>query len=107
MRVFDRLLALVLGLAAIALAVVIITEVVRTALGMQPWLVHLDTVTAYLTMRTWQDLPVRLALGGLTAAGFLLLGSQLWPRRRRFTRLAPVTNGIDSVAVRTSLRNAR
>jgi hypothetical protein len=105
MRVVNRMLAVLLSIAIVAAVALVSTEAVRSALGIPPLLVSAQSVqqgAAAVSAVAWQDLSVRLVLVALLAVGIVLLVCQLWPRRRRFLRLA--SSDVDAVVPRTSLR---
>ncbi|GAA1680532.1 DUF6286 domain-containing protein [Fodinicola feengrottensis] len=106
MRLVNRMLALVIGIAMVAIAVLVTVEVVLANLGQARWLIPYQNVAALLAGRTWQSSSVRAVLVAVAVVGLVLLISQLWPRQRRFVELSGAADGIDPVLPRSSLRKA-
>jgi hypothetical protein len=81
--IVNRLLALIAGLAVIALAVVVIVEVIAERIGADPVLVDWPAAYAWAQRTTWSDIAV---IGGsllLALIGLALVIGQLWPARVR------------------------
>jgi hypothetical protein len=106
MRIVNRVLALIVGVAVIALAVVVTTEVVRSNLGLPRWFLPYQSLGALLTELTWDSDAVKLICAAVAVIGLVLVIAQLWPRRRRFLQLSGAADGIDPVLPRSSLRKA-
>lgn len=83
MRTFDRILALLLGLAGLTFGVLVIIEVVAAALGRPAVILPYSTVASWLRERPWSAGFVILIAAVLLAVGLLLLIAELKPRRRK------------------------
>jgi hypothetical protein len=81
--VINRLLAVIVALALIAVAIVIIVEVVANLLGADPVLVDWPAAYAWAQRTTWNETVVKAVSLLLAVAGFALVVGQLWPTRRR------------------------
>lgn len=79
MRVADRVLSVLLGLALAAAGVLTLINIVLTALGKSWWPHALWTWAHRLTTTPRSDLSVRVTAAVVLAAGILLLVSQLRP----------------------------
>lgn len=102
----NRVLAVLLALAVVALGVLVPVEITRAAAGKRHWLLPWETLTTTLTGNSWQSGPVRAVLIGVAAIGLLLLLFQLTPRRLSALPLAPLTAGVEASTTRRSLRQA-
>jgi len=67
-HVVNRLLVLIVGLAVIALAIVVIVEVIAELAGADPVLVSWPSVYAWAQRTTWSD-AMALGISLLLAAG--------------------------------------
>jgi hypothetical protein len=81
--VVNRLLALIVALALIALAVVVIVEVIAKLVGAGPVLVDWPATYAWVQRSTWNDTVVRGVSLLLVLAGLALVIGELWPSRVR------------------------
>jgi hypothetical protein len=106
MRIVNRVLALILGAALIALAVVVSAEVILANLGQPQWLFRYQSLAAVLTGHTWASTSVRTLSAVVAVAGLVLVIAQAWPRQHRFVELSGAADGIDPVLPRSSLRKA-
>lgn len=101
----NRVLAVLLALAVVALGVLVPVEITRAAFGKRHWLLPWETLTTNLTGHSWQSGPVRAVLIGVAAIGLLLLLFQLTPRLSALP-LVPLTAGVEASTTRRSLRQA-
>jgi hypothetical protein len=106
MRIVNRVLALLLGAALIALAVVVSTEVILANLGQPQWFFPYQSLATLLAGHTWASSSVRALCAVVAVAGLILVIAQLWPRQHRFVELSGAADGIDPVLPRSSLRKA-
>lgn len=104
MRIFNRLLAVLVAVAVLALAVVTTVEVIRAALGSTHWLVPWRSWASDLRRDSWESGPVRTVLFAAAAVGLLLLFSQLKPRRVSTLPLASLTPAVAAATARRSLQ---
>lgn len=81
MKLLNRLLALVVGLAVIAVAVVLATEVVADRVGHRPVVVNWPATYQWAHRTTWNAGAVRFICVLLCLSGLALLVAQLTPRR--------------------------
>lgn len=81
MRIVNRLLAFVVGLALAAAAVIAIVEIVVALSGRPPVLVARNRVASELGRLQWDDPRVVAVAVGMIVVGLLLLLVQLIPRR--------------------------
>lgn len=100
MRTVDRVLALVLGLAGLALGIVVVAEVVQGLLGRPGHLlVPYEGVATWLREHTWGSgavLTISIVVG---VVGLLLLVLEIKPRRKT---LLVVQGGDDEVVTAIS-----
>lgn len=82
MRTFDRILALLLGLAGLALGILVIAEVIAAALGRPAVLLPYSPVATFLREQSWSAGVVLAISAVLLGLGLLLLIAELRPRRR-------------------------
>ena len=106
MRYVNRVLAVVVALALIALATLVPVEIARAALGRPPWLVPWEQWRSTLAATTWQDGWVRAVLIGLVVLGLLLLLAQLKPRRPTTLALQQLTADVAAGTTRRSLQQS-
>jgi hypothetical protein len=102
-RVVNRMLALIAGLAVIALAVVVIVEVIAALAGARPVLVDWPSAYAWAQRTAWRD---AAALGIsllLAAAGLALVIGQLWPSRVRRLPVESPDSATDAAITRRGL----
>jgi Family of unknown function (DUF6286) len=90
MRAFDRILALVLGLAGLVFGVLVVAEVINAALSRPPLLLPYPQAAAFLREHSWSDGPIVTIAVLLLAAGLLLLIAELKPRNRTHLVLRPL-----------------
>ena len=81
MKLLNRLFALVVGLAVIAVAVVLAAEVVADRLGRHPVVVNWAATYQWAHRTTWNAGTVRFICVVLCLLGLALLVAQLAPRR--------------------------
>lgn len=81
MRVLNRMLALLLSLAVIAVSVVLIVEVVAQRVGVAPVVVDWHATYRWAQRTTWSAGVVRLTCVLVAVMGLVLLVAQLKPRR--------------------------
>jgi len=95
MRLINRLLAALLGLALIVAGVLVAVEVVAERLGRGPAIVDWPQLYDWARRTPWQQGSVRVASVLLVLAGLLLLAAEL--RRGRPSRL-PVRSEVTDAA---------
>lgn len=89
MRVANRVLAAVLGLALLVGGLVVAVEIVIAGFDRQPWVLPHDDWYRSARQRTWDSAPPRWIFIGLIAAGLALLLLQLARRRPAALPLTP------------------
>lgn len=89
MRIADRVLAAVLGLALLVGGLIVAVEIVIAGFDRQPWVLPHDQWYRSARLRTWDSAPPRWIFIGLVAAGLALLLLQLARRRPAALALAP------------------
>ena len=94
MRILDRVLSAVLGLALMVGGLVTAIEIVLAGLGRSPWLVPHDRWAEWARTTAWSDTDVRLIVAGLIAVGALLLVVQGVRRRPEALTLAAGDSGV-------------
>lgn len=104
MRLANRLLAVLVALALIALAVLVPVEALRAALGKPHWVLPWETWTRTLAANTWRTGWARAVLIGLAVVGLLLLLAELKPRRPGLLPLARLTDNVQAGTTRRSLQ---
>jgi hypothetical protein len=82
MRTFDRILALILGLAGLAVGILTVAEVVAAALGRPALALPYSPAATFLREHPWSAGPVITISAVLLGVGLLLLIAELKPRRR-------------------------
>lgn len=108
MALFDRIAAVLLGLALLVLGILVPAEIAHTVLAKKPGQLILpwQTVTRYLTGHDWSTSPV-LAISGVTAGvGLLLLLAELKRRRPGLVTLATDDPHLTAGTTRRSLQRA-
>jgi hypothetical protein len=98
MRIFNRLLALLVALAVAGTSLIVIVEVIAARSHSAPLLINWHAILRWGQRNTWRATSVELACGISTGVGLLLLVPQLL--RRRPTRLS-VEAGDDTDAALT------
>ena len=81
MRVANRPLAFILAAALLACVVVIICEVIGSAVHHSPLLVHWTTWSGWARSTRWDAFAVRFWAGVLIVIGLVLVGLEVKPRR--------------------------
>lgn len=81
MKILNRVLALLLGLAVIAAAVLFIVEVVADRVGAHPVIVNWHGLYHWAQGTSWGAAPVRTASVLLVLLGLVVTITQLKPRR--------------------------
>ncbi len=81
MRLVNRVLALLLGLALAAGGVIVLVEAALRPLGRAPWLVPRTSWDQQLRSAGWDEPWLVAGLVIALCAGLLLLAAALWPRR--------------------------
>ena len=104
MRVANRVLAAVLGLALFAGGLLIAVEIVVAGFDRRPWVVPHDDWYTSARRRTWESAPPRWIFIGLVVAGLALLVSQL--TRRRPSTLALEPGSVPADLARRSLERS-
>jgi len=95
-RIFDRVLSAVLGLALMVGGLVTAIEIVLAGLGRSPWLLPHDRWAEIARTTTWSDTDVRPIAAGLIAAGVVLLVVEAARRRPEALTLAAGASGVVS-----------
>lgn len=96
MRIFDRVLSAVLGLALLVGGLVTAIEIVLAGLGRSPWLLPHDRWAEMARTTAWSDTDVRPIAAGLIAAGVVLLVVEAARRRPEALTLAAGGSGVVS-----------
>ena len=96
MRVVNRPLAFILAAALLACSVVIICEVIGSAVHHSPLLVHWITWSAWARSTRWDAFAVRFWAAAAMIIGLVLVGLEVKPRR--VTRLPLEGAGQATVA---------
>jgi len=104
MRVANRVLAAVLGLALFAGGLLVAVEIVVAGFDRRPWVVPHDDWYTSARLLTWESAPPRWIFIGLVVAGLALLISQL--ARRRPSTLALTPGGVPADVARRSLERS-
>lgn len=99
----NRLLAVLVALALIALAVLVPVKVVWDAFGKPHWVLPWETWTRTLATNTWQPSWARAVLIGVAVVGLLLL-AELKSRRPGLLPLARLTDDVQAGTTRRSLQ---
>jgi hypothetical protein len=81
MRVFNRLLAVLVSVAVIAAAAVLVTEVAAHRLGVRPVVFNWHATYRWAQRTTWNTAAVRAGCLLIAIVGLALLAAQLKPRR--------------------------
>lgn len=89
MRVANRVLAAVLGLALFVGGLVVAVEIVVAGFDRRPWVLPHDRWYTSARLRTWESAPPRWIFIGLVVAGLLILFVQLARRRPAAFALTP------------------
>lgn len=87
MRIINRLLGMLLGLALLAGGLLAVVETVLAFTQRPPWLVPYDQWTPVLADLTWDDRTLMAVAALLVLGGLLLVVLQLWPGRPIALRL--------------------
>lgn len=104
MRVANRVLAAVLGLALFAGGLLVAVEIVVAGFDRRPWVLPHDDWYTSARLRSWEAAPPRWIFIGLIAAGLALLVLQL--TRRRPTALALIPGSFPADLGRRSLEKS-
>ncbi len=102
-RLINRLLVLALSLALIALAGVVIVEVVAALLGKGPVLLDWPAAARWAQDNTWGNPRVLAASLILLAAGLALVLGQLWPAATRRLRVDSSDPATDMAVTRRTV----
>src|SRR3954451_15437832 len=107
MRVFDRLLSVLIALALLVLGLTVTVEVVHTFFGqpghlLLPW----EDLAGWARGSTWSDLLVRALGAAVTIVGLALLLTEIRRRRAGLVTLSPRVDGVTSGVTRSSLTRA-
>lgn len=102
-RVVNRLLVLIIGLAVIAMAVVVIVEVIAKLAGADPVLVNWPSAYAWAQRTTWSDAMVVGVSLLLVAVGIALVILELWRSRVRRVPVDSSDNATDAAVTRRGL----
>jgi hypothetical protein len=106
LHLVNRLLALLLGLALVAAAVLACVEVVRWALDSGPWLVPWPDWGAWLSDARASDPAVLIASGVAAALGLLLLLFELKRRTPDAFEAEPLLPGVATGVTRRGVESA-
>lgn len=104
MRVANRVLAAVLGLAFFVGGLLVAVEIVVAGFDRRPWALPHDRWYTSARLRTWESAPPRWIFIGLLVAGLVLLFLQL--ARRRPTTVALTPGAVPADLGRRSLEKA-
>lgn len=104
MRIPNRVLAAVLGLALLAGGLVVAVEIVVAGFDRRPWVLPHDDWYRSARLRAWESAPPRWIFIGLVVAGLLLLALQL--ARRRPGALALTPGAVPAEVGRRSLERS-
>ena len=89
MRIANRVLAAVLGLALLVGGLLVAVEIVVAGFDRRPWVLPHDDWYESARQRSWEDAPPRWIFIGLVVTGLLLLFLQLARRRPRALAMTP------------------
>ena len=103
-RIANRVLAAVLGLALLVGGLIVAVEIVVAGFDRRPWVLAHDDWYRSARQRTWDSAPPRWIFIGLLAAGLALLLLQL--ARRRPTALALTPGAVPADVGRRSLERS-
>lgn len=108
MRVFDRVVAVIVGLALLGLGVLITAEVIWSeGMGRSGHLVlPYESSSRYLHQHVWSSTPIRAITAGVAAVGLILLLLELKRRRPGVLTMAGSTAGVMTGISRRSLGRA-
>jgi len=104
MRVANRVLAAVLGLALFVGGLLVAVEIVVAGFDRRPWVLPHDRWYTSARLRSWESAPPRWILIGLVVAGLLVLFLQL--ARRRPSAFALTPGAVPADLGRRSLEKA-
>lgn len=94
MRIFNRFLALIVGLALMAVGVIIMIEVIALAVNAAPVVLNWHAMLRWGQRNTWNAASVKITAGIIGLVGLIILLAQL--KRRRPTRLAIHPDGLNA-----------
>lgn len=94
MRIIDRVLSAVLGLALLVGGLLVAIEIVLAGLDRPPWLLAHDRWTASASTTPWSDPDLRLLFAALIVVGALLLVAEVARRRPELLPLAAQGPGV-------------
>ncbi|HEX6499415.1 MAG TPA: DUF6286 domain-containing protein [Micromonosporaceae bacterium] len=108
MRVFDRIVAIILSIVLFGLGVLTTVEVIWTkGLGHSGHLVlPYESPNRYLHQHVWDSTPVRVISAIVAAVGLILLLLELKPRRPGLLTMSGSTAGVVTGISRRSLGHA-
>jgi hypothetical protein len=106
MRLVNRILALVLGVALLAGAIVLIIEVVAHRVGAAPVVFDWTSTYRWARRTTWDSGSVRLIGSVLAILGLALLIAQLVPRRPSRLGVRSADDATDAAITRHGLARA-
>ena len=104
MRVANRVLAAVLGLALFVGGLLVAVEIVVAGFDRRPWVLPHDRWYTSARLRPWESAPPRWILIGLVVAGLMVLFLQL--ARRRPSAFALTPGAVPADLGRRSLEKA-
>ncbi len=104
MRIANRVLAAVLGLALLVGGLIVAVEIVVAGFDRRPWVLPHDEWYRSARLRTWDAAPPRWIFIGLLVAGLALLLLQL--ARRRPSALALTPGAVPADVGRRSLERS-
>ncbi len=100
MRIVDRVLSAVLGMALLVAGLLVAVEIVVAALGRSPWLVPHDHWAEWASTTSWSDPGLRVLFAGLIVGGVALLVVEGARRRPEVLALAAQGPGVVAVLER-------
>ncbi len=100
MRIVDRVLSAVLGMALLVAGLLVAVEIVLAGLGRSPWLAPYDRWAESASTMPWSDPDLRILFVGLIVMGVLLLVMEGARRRPEVLALAAQGPGVVAVLER-------
>lgn len=94
MRIVDRVLSAVLGMALLVAGLLVAVEIMLAGLGRSPWLAPYDRWAESASTTPWSDPDLRVVFVGLIVVGVLLLLVEGARRRPEVLALAAQGPGV-------------